>query len=96
MKRIAIALFAAAVATASYAADGAALYAAKCKMCHGPHAEGGKMDPKPIAGTSATQVKKAIVEGHGKMKPVKMSGEDATAVAEHVAGLKRAGQSKDE
>ena len=35
MKRIVIALAAVAFATSAFAADGAALYASKCKGCHG-------------------------------------------------------------
>jgi hypothetical protein len=44
------------------------------------------MAPKPIAGLPADEVKKAIVEGKGKMKPVKI--EDADGVAAYVVGLK--------
>lgn len=87
MKRIVTALFAVAFATTALAADGAALYASKCKACHGAAGEGAKMAPNAIAGTPADQVKKAITEGKGKMKPVKV--EDADAVAAYVAGLKK-------
>jgi mono/diheme cytochrome c family protein len=86
MKRIVIALAAVAFATSALA-DGAATYASKCKGCHGAAGEGAKMAPKPIAGMDAATVEKAIAEGKGKMKPVKI--EDAKAVAEFVAGLKK-------
>jgi mono/diheme cytochrome c family protein len=86
MKRIVTALAAVAFATAAFA-DGAATYAAKCKGCHGAAGEGTKMAATPIAGMPADQVKKAIAEGKGKMKPVKI--EDADAVAAFVAGLKK-------
>ena len=86
MKRIVIALAAVAFSTAAFA-DGAATYAAKCKGCHGAAGEGAKMAPTPIAGMDAATVEKAIAEGKGKMKPVKI--EDADAVAEFVAGLKK-------
>ena len=86
MKRIVIALAAVAFATSALA-DGAATYASKCKGCHGAAGEGAKMSPKPIAGLDAAVVEKAIAEGKGKMKPVKI--EDAKAVAEFVAGLKK-------
>ncbi|GEJ56746.1 c-type cytochrome [Anaeromyxobacter diazotrophicus] len=87
MKRIVTALFAVAFATTALAADGAALYASKCKACHGAAGEGAKMAPNAIAGMPADQVKKAITEGKGKMKPVKV--DDADAVAAYVAGLKK-------
>ena len=86
MKRIVIALFAVAVATAAWA-DGAATFGSKCAACHGKSGEGAKMDPNAIAGLPADQVKKAIAEGKGKMKPVKI--DDADAVAAYVAGLKK-------
>ncbi len=86
MKRIVIALFAVAVATSAHA-DAAATYKSKCAVCHGKEGEGAKPSPKPIAGMPADVVKKAIAEGKGKMKPVKI--EDADAVAAYVAGLKK-------
>jgi cytochrome c6 len=86
MKRIVIALAALAVTTAAYA-DGAAVYAQKCAACHGKQGEGAKMAPKEIAGMKAEDVKKAITEGKGKMKAQKV--EDAEAVAQFVAGLKK-------
>lgn len=90
MKRIVTALFAVAFATAAFA-DGAATFAAKCKMCHGAGGEGTKM-AGPIKGLAADKVKAAIHEGvkaaGGKkeMKPVKI--DDADAVAAYVHGLK--------
>ncbi len=90
MKRIVIALAAIAFASVAYA-DGAATYAAKCKMCHGAHGEGTKM-AEAIKGKAAADVKKAITQGvpaaNGKkeMKAVKI--DDADAVAAFVAGLK--------
>ena len=86
MKRIVTALLAVALATAAYA-DGAATFKAKCAGCHGKMGEGSKMAPTAIAGTSADAVKKAIAEGKGKMKPVKI--DDADDVAAYVAGLKK-------
>ena len=86
MKRILIALFAVAVATAA-SADGAATFKSKCAACHGKAGEGSKMAPNAIAGLPADQVKKAIAEGKGKMKPVKI--DDADDVAAYVAGLKK-------
>jgi len=86
MRRILIAVFAVAVATSAFA-DGAATYKAKCAACHGPDAKGAKMAPNAIAGLPTDQVKKAIAEGKGKMKPVKI--DDADDVAAYVSGLKK-------
>jgi hypothetical protein len=44
------------------------------------------MSPEPIKGKPEAAVLKAINEGKGKMKPVKI--EDAADVAKYVAGLK--------
>ncbi len=87
MKRIVAAVFAVSLATAALAQDGAATYASKCKACHGANGEGGKMAPTPIAGMPEADVKKAITEGKGKMKPVKI--DDADAVAKYVSSLKK-------
>jgi mono/diheme cytochrome c family protein len=88
MKRIVTALFAVVFATAA-AADGAATFAAKCKACHGAAGEGTKIAPTAIKGKAAGEVKKAVAEGKGKMKPVKgVEGADLDAVADFVAGLK--------
>jgi mono/diheme cytochrome c family protein len=90
MKRIVTALAAVLFATAAYA-DGAATYAAKCKMCHGAAGEGTKM-AGAVKGKAAADVKKAIEHGvaaaGGKkeMKAIKI--DDADAVAAFVAGLK--------
>jgi len=85
MKRIVTALFVLAFATTA-SADAAATYAAKCKMCHGAAGEGSKMAADPIKGMAADKVLKAINEGKGKMKAVKI--DDAADVAKLVAGMK--------
>ena len=85
MKRILAALFIVAFASTA-SADAAATYAAKCKMCHGAKGEGGAMFKSAIAGMPAANVLKAINEGKGKMKPVKI--DDAGDVAKYVNGLK--------
>lgn len=87
MKYVATVIAVLAFATAAYA-DGAATYAAKCKMCHGAAGEGTKMATDPIKGKPADAVKKAVLEGKGKMKAVKMEAAEADAVAAFVAGLK--------
>jgi cytochrome c553 len=85
MKRIIAAAFALAFATTA-SADAAATYAAKCKMCHGAAGEGSAMAKAPIKGMAADKVLKAINEGAGKMKPVKI--DDAADVAKFVAAMK--------
>jgi mono/diheme cytochrome c family protein len=85
MKLIATILLVVASASAAYA-DGAATYAAKCKVCHGAAGEGSKIAPEPIKGKAEAEVLKAINDGKGKMKPVKI--DDAAEVAKFVAGLK--------
>jgi mono/diheme cytochrome c family protein len=85
MKRILAAAFLVAFASTA-SADAAATYAAKCKMCHGAAGEGGAMAKAPIKGMPEATVLKAINEGKGKMKAVKI--DDAAAVAKYVAGLK--------
>ena len=85
MKHIATILLVVSFAGAAYA-DGPATYAAKCKMCHGAAGEGTKMAPDPIKGKSEADVLKAINDGKGKMKAVKI--DDAADVAKFVAGLK--------
>jgi cytochrome c6 len=86
MKHIIAALFTVAVATSAFA-DGAATFASKCAACHGKQGEGAKMAPDAIAGKDAATVKKAVTEGKGKMKPVKIDNIDE--VATYVAGLKK-------
>ena len=85
MKRIVIALFALAFATAAFA-DGAETYSKKCAACHGKDASGGGMYKQSIRGKPEGEVAKVIKEGKGKMKPVAI--DDADAVAKYVSGLK--------
>jgi mono/diheme cytochrome c family protein len=85
MKYLATILLVVGFAGAAYA-DGAATYAAKCKMCHGAAGEGTKMAPEPIKGKAEADTLKAINDGKGKMKAVKI--DDAADVAKFVAGLK--------
>lgn len=66
-------------------ADPAAVFKSKCALCHGAAGKGTKLAPTPIAGAAADVAKKAITEGKGTMKPVKV--DDPDGVAAHVAGL---------
>jgi mono/diheme cytochrome c family protein len=85
MKRFLAAVFVLAFATAARA-DGAATFAAKCKMCHGADGSGGAMFKGSIKGLPEAQVVKVIQSGKGKMKPVPI--DDAAAVAKYVSSLK--------
>ena len=86
MKKILVAAFAALVATSAFA-DGAETFAKKCAVCHGKDLAGGKIVTRSIAGISADKVTKAVTEGFGKMKPVKI--DNVAEVAAFVAGAKK-------
>ena len=87
MKRIVTGLFLLAFASAALA-DGAATFKARCAVCHGPEARGGKIHAASIRGTPEATVLEMVKVGKGKMKPVKLSDADAAEVAKYVAGLK--------
>ena len=80
------------------AEDGAALYKAKCAMCHSADGTAKKMaepsrnlqDPKFQEAVSKDDVAKIIAEGKGKMKGMKekLTPEQVEAVASHVKTLK--------
>jgi cytochrome c6 len=104
MKKLALMLAAVAVVAvvstpaAQAAADGKALYDAKCAMCHGkdgvakPMAKGSANlnDAKWQEATKAEAIQTVITDGKGKMKGYKdkMSSEEITAVAGYVKTLK--------
>ncbi len=83
-------------AWAADAAAGKAVYDAKCKACHGANGEGNpnmakalKVELKPLSDSTA-DVKKTIVEGQGKMKPVaSVTGADLDNVVAFVHSLKK-------
>ena len=84
------------------AADGAALYDSKCKMCHGDAGQGSMMGPK-VAGTDITKgdagvikgvITKGLLGGDRKyanfpmgMPGVKMSDEELDSVIKYMKGL---------
>jgi mono/diheme cytochrome c family protein len=80
------------------AADGKALYEAKCAMCHGkdgvakPMAKGSANlnDPKYQAATTVDQIVEVTEKGKGKMPAYtgKMTPEEIKAVAEYVKTMK--------
>lgn len=75
-------------------ADGKALYAAKCGMCHSvdgaakPMAKGSASfnDPAYQARATVDEITKIVLEGKGKMPKYagKLTPEQAKAIAEHV------------
>lgn len=97
MKRLAIVIALVASTTLARAEDGAAVYQAKCKLCHGPDGKGSavglKMGAKDLSTTALAEadIAKTVSEGRGKMTPFKgkLSDEQIKAVAKFVhAGLK--------
>ena len=89
-----ICMLAVSLAVPAFAADGAAIYKAKCAACHGPEGQG-KVGPalKGIS-LSADQIADLLTKGdEAKKAPHKkamagLSAEDAKAVAEHVKSMK--------
>ena len=79
---------------------GKALYAAKCKMCHGPEGEGNPgmakmlkvemkhLGSKEVQAIKDADLKKGIADGTGKMKPVKLTDEETANVIAFVRTLK--------
>jgi mono/diheme cytochrome c family protein len=89
MKRFTIILAALAMmmSTAAFAEDGAALYKAKCAVCHGPTAEG-KVGP---ALKGKTDVVDVLTDGGKKgihAKPFNATPDQVKAIAAFVGGLK--------
>ncbi len=81
------------------AADGAALYASKCRMCHGDSGQGAVMGPK-MAGTDFTKsdaaaIKDVIIKGRSGenrkyskfpmgMPGIKMSDEELDSIVKYL------------
>ena len=91
MKRLVVALITVGlVAMPTLAAvDGAAVYAAKCKACHGADGKG----KTPLAGTklSVDDIVKVTTDGKAPKMPAykgKISPDEIKAVAEFVKSLK--------
>jgi mono/diheme cytochrome c family protein len=95
---VAVGLLALVAGPAISAEDGAALYKAKCAMCHGENGVAKKMaepsrnlnDPKFQEAVSKDEIVKVLTEGRGKKKSMKdkLSAEQMAAVAAHVKTLK--------
>jgi mono/diheme cytochrome c family protein len=83
-------------AWAADAAAGKAVWAAKCKSCHGadgtpPPAMAKALGVKPIAGSLAksdADLKTSILKGVGKMKPQAISDADADNVVAAMRTMK--------
>ena len=93
---VAAALVALIVAGSPAAADdGKALYDKKCAMCHGSDGVPKKMgagskafgDPEFKKTATVESVVKDTHEGKGKMKPVKVTDDEAKAIAAYVLSL---------
>lgn len=89
------------MACAADAEAGKAVYGMKCKTCHGANGEGNPaiakalkadikslMDPE-VQSMSEADIKKIIMDGKGKMKPVAISGADLDNVAAYVKSMKK-------
>ena len=92
-------IIAALTASSTWAADataGKAVYATKCKSCHGADGEGNpaiakamKVELKPLSSSTA-DVKDVITKGQGKMKPMPaVAGADLDNVVAYVKTLKK-------
>ena len=86
------------VAGPAFSEDGAAVYKAKCAMCHGDNGVAKKMaepsrsfnDPKFQEAVSKDEIVKILTEGKGKKKSMKdkLTPEQIAAAAEYVKTLK--------
>jgi cytochrome c6 len=94
MKRFLPAVLAAALALPALAADGAALYASKCAMCHGKDGKGTpvgqKMGAKDLGEEKGKtkEIEKVVTNGKGKMSAFKgkLTDDEIKAVSGYVAG----------
>lgn len=84
-------------AVAASATDGAGVYAAKCKNCHGADGSGNpaiakmmNVTMKPLGDATGDTVKAAVTAGTGKMKPIAgVAGGDLDSVIAYVHTLKK-------
>jgi mono/diheme cytochrome c family protein len=84
-------------AVAASAADGAGVYAAKCKNCHGVDGSGNpaiakmmNVTMKPLGDATDDAVKAAVTAGTGKMKPIAgVAAGDLDSIVAYVHTLKK-------
>lgn len=96
MKKIAAVLVTVSGLTFAGVPEGKAVFSSKCASCHGPNGEGKeaiakmfKVEMKPLGPQSEAEIKKAVTEGTGKMKPVSgLSAAQVNDVAAFVKTLK--------
>ncbi len=89
MKKAVLATLVLAIATPMFAADGAAVYQAKCAMCHG--ADGAKNAPN-LAKLSEKEIAEITAKGKAPKMPAfenKLNAADIVAVAAHMKSLKK-------
>jgi mono/diheme cytochrome c family protein len=92
----ALILIAAPLALAAPTPSGKALYDKKCATCHGANGVAKSMakgsanlnDPAWQGKVTDAEIESAITKGKGKMKPIKMTPQEAHAVVAHVRTLK--------
>jgi len=99
-KRLILVMCIALASTALAAADGAAIYKAKCAMCHGPNGDASSamaksMGLKPLNSPdvqkdSAADMTALVTNGKGKMPAFKgkLSDDETKAVVDYVKSLK--------
>jgi mono/diheme cytochrome c family protein len=98
-KTIALAIFLAVALPSPGFADGAAVFKARCAMCHGPDGAGqtpiGKslkvrdLRSAEVQKLTDAEITKVIVEGKGKMPKSAMSADDVKAVVAFLRTLKK-------
>jgi cytochrome c5 len=84
-------------AVAASATDGATVYAAKCKNCHGADGSGNpaiakmmNVTMKPLGAQADADIKTAVTAGTGKMKPIAgVAAGDLDNVIAYVHTLKK-------
>lgn len=94
MKKTLLAALTLSIAAPALAADGAALFASKCAVCHGKDGKGSpagkKMGAHDLTAEkhSAAEVTKVVENGKGKMTAFKgkLTPEEIQAVSKYVAG----------
>ncbi len=94
MRKLVVAAVALSLAAPALAADGAAVFASRCVMCHGKDGKGTpvgqKMGAKDLSQEKgeAKEIEQVVKNGKGKMTAFgnKLSPEEIQAVAKYVAG----------
>jgi len=95
MRKLALVLAVAALASPALAADGKEIFAKRCVACHGADGKGTstmakKLGVKDLTVTklSAAQIEEMVTKGKGKMTPfgTRLSPEEIKAVAAFVKG----------